>query len=201
MSGPDTIPWLACGSCRAPLPPEEANTGVRACPACGAPWEARVFPAATRAHRAEAGDRLLDDSESSCFYHPGKRAERVCDGCGRFLCGLCDLELKTGHLCPACAAKGVAGSKPATVKDAPTYRYDAMSLQLALAGLLTMFLCFPVFVITAPASLYITFTKYSKQGGFLPRARWRFVVASLLSIAQLAFMVIMIVFYVNLLFF
>ena len=31
------------------------------------------------------------DGEASCYFHAHKRAAVPCDGCGRFLCSLCDL--------------------------------------------------------------------------------------------------------------
>ena len=51
-----------------------------------------LHPYADRPGRITVADALLSEGESSCFYHPNKRAVVPCDQCGRFLCTLCRVD-------------------------------------------------------------------------------------------------------------
>src|SRR5512138_2820046 len=77
------------------------------CPACGTSMQIEVFPALFRPiATGRDGELVIADGEATCFYHTTKRAVRPCDGCGRFLCALCDCELHNQHFCPACLEVG-----------------------------------------------------------------------------------------------
>mgnify|MGYP006306577145 CR=1 FL=1 len=147
---------LTCLNCGFPLPePSQAVTGPRQCTGCNAYYEIVTFPAMARP--AEAGapaENVLVEGESSCLYHPTKKASVVCDGCGAFLCTLCDFELGGQHVCPRCIARN--NTEAVAVASSPEVtRYDSLAFHLALWPLVFALFCFPYFMLAAaPASLY-----------------------------------------------
>src|ERR1044071_2257196 len=99
-------PSVTCTRCESPLGPNNLSA-LAPCPSCGTPIEAEVFPAMFRPIAAAVrGENVVIEGESSCFYHPQKKAVVPCDVCGRFLCALCDIELNDQHLCPGCLQSG-----------------------------------------------------------------------------------------------
>src|SRR5437016_10234951 len=99
---------VLCPRCKAPLAETVFNQArFVPCPACASPLQVEVFPAFFRPITVgRDGEALLVDTESSCFYHPQKKASVPCDACGRFLCALCDCELHGQHYCPTCLETG-----------------------------------------------------------------------------------------------
>lgn len=184
---------LTCDRCRTRLPVSALNTrDLVACPGCSTPLRFIVFPAYYRANApAQVGESLLIEGESSCFYHPTKKAVVPCDGCGRFLCALCDVELDAKHLCPKCLEAAKAKGTMDTL-ESERYLYDSQAFGLAVAGLLLM-LCMPyITVFTAPAAIFISIRHWNKPLSLLSPGRWRFVAAIVLSVFELgiAFLVI-----------
>lgn len=173
---------LECGKCRAELalPLAEAST-ITDCPSCGTALQLEVFPALFRAVApGQAGESLVLDDESSCFYHPGKKAVLPCEGCGRFLCALCDVEFGGRHLCPACIEAGLEKQGEGVPKK-DTVRYDDVALTCAAVSL--MF--FWTTLITAPITIFIVLRYWKRPLGIGRTSRWRFVVALLLALAEL----------------
>ena len=99
---------LLCPKCKTPLREDMLNREQLApCPACAAPLQVQIFPALFRPlQMGRSGESLVLETESSCFFHPQKKAVVHCEGCGRFLCGLCDCELHGQHFCPQCLETG-----------------------------------------------------------------------------------------------
>ena len=87
-----------------------------------------AVPAATRGRRGEA---VMVEGESSCFYHPQKKAVVPCQGCGRFLCALCDCGLHGEHFCPACLEVGRQKGRITRLESQRTL-YDAIALAVAV---------------------------------------------------------------------
>ena len=170
-----------CLKCRAPLATALYNApGLTSCPACGAPQQLFVFPALFRPLvPGEAGEQVLSETESSCFYHPQKRAVVPCDGCGRFLCALCDLELDNRHLCPTCLETGKKKGKIAKLQRERVL-YDRMALMLAGLPLLM----WPFTFVTAPAALFLVCRYWNAPLSITSASRARFVVAGLLAVVQ-----------------
>jgi hypothetical protein len=151
------------------------------CHGCGAVTWANVFPAAFQPVTVREAEPLADDSEASCFYHPSKRAAIHCDSCGRFLCALCEIELGSEHLCPACLE---AGRHANSFDRLANHRvlYDSIALALAVVPALFVWTA----ILGAPAALYVA-VKYRKApGSLVPRRRVRFVVAIVLASLELA---------------
>lgn len=173
---------LNCGNCGAGLAlPLREPSGHTACPSCRAHTQVEAFPALLRpTRRGRAGEALIVDDESSCYYHPGKKAVVPCDGCGRFLCALCDVEFEGRHLCPACVEAGVNKGKLQAPGHGSVY-YDAIALALAVFPLLL----FWITPITAPIALFVAVRYWNTPMSIFPRSKWRFVAAIVLASLQL----------------
>jgi hypothetical protein len=152
-----------------------------ACAQCGAPFQAWVFPALLRGVGEEAEPAPAAEQEASCFYHASKKAVTVCDGCGVFLCGLCDVSMGGRHLCPRCLEKG--GSK-GKIRDLQRERflYDDLALSLSVLPMLIFYFT----LLTAPIALYVAIRYWKAPGSLIPRTKVRFVLAIVLATAQVA---------------
>ena len=178
----DTSP-LRCDLCDAVLPEDAVNRPEPvACPRCRAPARVHVFRALFEAIEAGATPQaLLLDDESSCFYHPKKKALLPCDHCGRFLCALCEIEIHGRHFCPGCVEQGTGDGEMKELR--PEYvHYDSIALGLAV---LPIFFFWPT-LFTAPAALYFAIRYWKRPLSILPRRRWRFLVAALIASIQIA---------------
>lgn len=174
---------ITCAKCNKPLPRELYNTPEMAeCPSCGVSLRVDVFPALFKEHeQGQTGENIIFDNESSCFYHPRKRAIVPCAVCGRFLCALCDIEFNGRHICSQCLE---VGKKKRKMKRLETDRvqYDDIALTLAI---------FPIFlfvwptIITAPISLFIAIRYWRSPLSIIPRTKIRFILAVLLSSLQI----------------
>jgi hypothetical protein len=109
--------------------------------------------------------------EASCFFHPEKRAHVTCDGCGRFLCALCDLDVYDAHLCPQCLE---AGERKRTIKslERGRTRYDQIVTALLI---LPLVLCWFVLPITAPVALGLIVWSWKAPASLVANTRLRLV--------------------------
>src|SRR2546427_10237207 len=145
-------PLVSCTKCQAALLGDLFNLAdFTPCPACGARLHIEVFPALFRRFTpGRTGEAILEDTEASCFYHPQKKAVVPCEGCGRFLCALCDCELQGQHFCPACLETGRKKRKIKSLENERTL-YDSIALSLAVLPVLITFFIYFTFI-TAPAA-------------------------------------------------
>jgi hypothetical protein len=152
------------------------------CPSCGVPLQVEVFPAMFRkAAPGQASEAILIEGESSCFYHPQKKAVVPCDGCGKFLCALCDCSLRGQHFCPTCLETGKTKGKIKTLDNERTL-YDSIALALAILPLLIFYFT----LVTAPMALFIAIRYWKAPMSILRRSRFRFVIAMILATLQIA---------------
>jgi len=152
------------------------------CPACGTPLQIEVYPALFRNQSVgRSGEAILIEGESSCFYHPQKKAVIPCQGCGRFLCALCDCELNGQHFCPACLETGKTKGKIKNLENQRTL-YDSIALSLAVYPLLIFYFT----LVTAPAALFVAIRYWKAPRSIVHRTKTRFVVAILLASLQIA---------------
>jgi hypothetical protein len=167
---------VTCPICKAPWPWNLVNSHEsRPCPGCGHPLVVEVFPAQFRQIApGQTGEALLEDSDSSCFYHPTKKAILPCEGCGRFLCALCDCELDGLHFCPACLD---AGKRKGKIKSLERQRtmYDSMALVLAMVPN----------CVTPVIALYVAIRHWRSPTSVVRRTKIRFVLAIILAGIQL----------------
>jgi len=172
---------LVCGRCNTPVPAADWNREHAFCAACHAPVKVSVFPAFfARPEVPSSGTLVLEEGESSCFYHPRKRAVVPCDRCGRFLCGLCQVDFLGQNWCPQCVQAGSQKGELAQL-DAQRTLYDNLALMLATVPLLV----FVLTPITAPVTLYLVIRYWRAPSSILPRTKIRFYVAAVLAILQI----------------
>ena len=122
----------------------------------------------------------MEEGISSCFYHEQKKAVLHCDGCGRFLCALCDVEFGGQHLCPNCLQAGKKNGKLTTL-DSNRTLWDSAALVTCLVPLIV----WPLTIATAPIAIGLAITSFYKPGSLVPRTRLRAVLAIALALLQL----------------
>jgi hypothetical protein len=169
-----SLPRLPCPKCEEPLSGEAIQRpDLTPCPRCGVPLQVEVFPAFFRPPSlGRPAEVVVVEGESSCFYHPQKRAVVACESCGRFLCGLCDCDLHGRHFCPACLETGVRKGRIQNLENERTL-YDAIALSLAVLPLLIFYFT----IITAPMALYFAIRYWKAPLSLVRRSRYRFVLA------------------------
>jgi len=178
-----TLSSLHCPKCRTPLTALQSfNQSLLApCPYCGAPLQVEIFPAFFRpVATGRDGEMLMVEGESSCFYHPQKKAVLPCDACGRFLCALCDCELHGQHFCPACLE---TGGKKGKIKSIEKERmlYDRIALSLAILPMLIFYFT----IITAPMALYFAIRYWNAPRSIVSATKIRSVLAIVFASLQL----------------
>ena len=175
--------WPQCSNCRAFLSKDELNQSEpRPCPACKTPILVDFFPAYFRPPAVgQVGERLVLEDEASCFYHPEKRAAQHCAACGRFLCSLCDCELQSQHYCPNCLETGRVKGRIRNLEN-QRIRYDQVALSLAILPIITVYFT----LATAPLVLYLVCRHWKSPLSLVHRSRWRFVVAAIIALLQIA---------------
>lgn len=175
-------PALACTKCQSPLsPPADAEAQVL-CGACGTVLRVHSFPALSHPHlTARLPEGLLADGEAGCFFHPAKKAVSTCEGCGRFLCPLCEVEWEGARLCPSCLA---AGRKKGKIRTLENHRmlYDHLALAVAAAPVLF----WPLTCVTGPAALFLCIRFWKTPGSIVSRSKFRFILALVISLFQIA---------------
>ena len=124
------------------------------------------------------------EGEASCFYHPQKKALLPCDGCGRFLCALCDCDLNGRHFCPTCLEAGRNKGKIKNLQKGRTL-YDSIALSLAVLPVVVLFGIYFTFI-TAPMALYVAIRYWNAPLGIVRRTKVRYIVAIILSLIQIA---------------
>lgn len=173
---------ITCPSCGAGWPPETFNTGhAEPCPQCAQPAEVFAFPALYRPMENATAAAVAPPGDAACFYHAGKLAVSACEACGRFLCGLCDIEFNGRHLCAPCLEAEKKRGPTHTLQ--PRYmQFDSLALALA-AGPVVLFPFWCLSIFTAPVALFLVVRYWRQPMSVLPRTRWRFVVAFLFALA------------------
>lgn len=174
---------VQCPECHAWLLDGVFNQAEMApCPACGVPLQIEIFPALFRKiATGQGGETLLVEGESSCFYHPEKKAVRPCDGCGRFLCGLCDCEFNGQHYCPTCLELGRVKGKIKNLQNQRTL-YGNIALALAVYPLLIFYFT----LITAPTALFVAIRYWNAPGSIVHRTKARSVAAIIIALLQIS---------------
>ena len=173
---------VQCPACQVVLTDSVFNQAeLRPCPRCDAELQIEVFPAIFRPVAPGAsGEAVMVEGESTCFYHPSKKAVRPCDACGRFICALCDCELQGEHYCPVCLE---LGRKKGKIRNLENHRtlYDSIALSLAIFPLLIFYFT----IITAPMVWYIAIRYWNAPSSIIHRTKIRYVIAIILATLQI----------------
>jgi hypothetical protein len=173
---------VECPRCRTSLDWTTFNrSGFIPCARCDTPIEVEVFPALFRPPAPVQDAQVVLDGESTCFYHSDTKAELPCEACGRFLCALCDCELKAQHFCPRCLETGKEKGKIRNLNNTRT-KYDSIALSLAIVPI---FFLYPT-LITAPLSLFVTYRHWNSPLGIARRTKVRFIIAVFFALLQIA---------------
>jgi hypothetical protein len=172
-----------CPQCQSSLPGGFCNSGAAArCPVCDATIQIEIFPAMFKPSPAGAtAEAIIEEGVSSCFYHEQKKAVVHCDGCGGFLCALCDLDFNGRHLCPTCLQSGKKKGQIQQLENRRTL-YDSAALGVAAVPILFL----PVTLVTAPVAICLGIVSFWKPSSVVPRTRFRSWLAIFLGVLQLA---------------
>lgn len=180
---------VTCTKCNTPLSPEIFAPGPQApCPACGTPLTGYLFPALSHPTLlSRPPEAVLTDMEAGCFFHASKKAVVACEGCGRFLCGLCDLDWQGMHLCSTCLETGKRKGRIKTLENSRLL-FDQMALSLAVLPLVPpiVILTWVFTCVTAPASIFISLRYWNAPGSLVSRSKIVFILALVLALAQVA---------------
>ena len=176
---------IQCPACRAALLETNFNQPDFApCPTCNAPLLVDVFPALFRPPASgAAAEALLVETEAGCFFHPQKKAVRPCEGCGRFVCALCDCELHGQHFCPQCIETGKTKGKIKSL-DSQRTLYDSIALTLTVVPMVFFILIYFT-IITAPVALFVAIRYWKAPQSILRRTKFRFILAIVLALLQI----------------
>lgn len=156
---------ISCPSCRTPAPPEAIGTEA-ACQGCAAPLQVIAFPRLLQGvPPGKPAEPVTTGDQACCYYHAGNLAEIPCDGCGRYLCSVCDLVVDGHHLCPSCLEDGrhLASSQRFVSERV---LWGNIVLSLAVLPLIVFYLT----VLTAPVALALGI-RHLKTPGSLVRSR------------------------------
>lgn len=126
-----------CPRCDAKLTKDWIHSGIIECPDCRGTFEATAFePPPPVLHVAPVGGSIA--GENACANHARNAAVTSCTRCGLFICALCEMNVGSGPLCPACfdrvRSEGALPSVAKKVRD-----YAAMARVSSVVGLLFMF--------------------------------------------------------------
>ncbi len=183
-----TVRPLACTRCGAPLPQGPPGTAVLThCPVCRAAQEVILFPSFNRSPAsAPAAQLVVAAGEAACFYHAEKRAVVPCDGCGRFLCALCDVTLGDKHYCPACLQSAREPAKLGPVERGRV-RYDQIVWSLLIVSLPFCLLPAPV---TATGALGLALWKWRSPPSLVVNTHARLVLGMVLAAVEIAALIV-----------
>jgi len=152
--------YARCSNCSYRIDPADLSAdGTVHCRGCLRPLSMVLFPALWKPLTTALPEALVAAEEASCFYHQGNRATVACDGCGRFLCNLCDIEVQGQHLCPSCVESGVRKGKVAAL-DHSRVLYGKISFYLTIIPLLI----WPLTCVTAPTAVFLAIWSWKRPG-------------------------------------
>src|SRR6266550_8044856 len=169
-----------CPICDRVLGPEFWNSGrFQACPACSTPVMATTFPSVA-APSGTSAVAPCEPGESSCFFHTNNRAETICDGCGRFLCGLCSISFGQRRFCPDCIYRSRRQKSDLLLIDQAVLFDNIAIAVLALSVLTLSYLILGLFV--SLLTVCMAFVGWKYQRTLVRRSRFRFGFALILGL-------------------
>ncbi len=174
---------IACSKCRVVLLGDVFNIpDLTPCPACQTPIQVELFPAYFKPVTVgRTGQRITMDGESTCFYHAEKKAVVPCDVCGRFLCGLCDLELNDQHICPHCLNTAQKKGRLPQLDHRRTL-WDTGALLLAVLPILLV-ITVPFLILTAPAAILLALRHWNTPSSLIQRTKIRPILTIVFGLA------------------
>lgn len=193
---------VKCSHCGGDFPLDSADGWTeRPCPVCQEKLKVYAFPAilGSLAPRPRGAAQAVE-GEAACFFHVQKRAAVPCDGCGRFLCDLCDLQFRGRHFCAACldsaqhrgSRNDGTGGEPSLAEAGEllkekVFLHHNFAWVLACYAPLTL-IGFYLMPVTAPAALWFSLRHWKRRDGFQIRGRWRAWASAFIAVLELALM-------------
>lgn len=151
----------------------------------GESHDIQLFPAAVRQSTAAEVENIIEEGESSCFFHPKLPATDLCEISGRLICGLCKTEWNGQTVSFEALQSALKEGGSATQSNRQT-RWDNIALSLALLPLLI----WVITIVTAPVVLGIVLWRFRKGPcSRVHRSGWRYSVAALMALLQIGFWV------------
>lgn len=149
----------------------------------GAAHHVWIHPAIFRQKNAVSPEALVEEGQSTCFFHPKNPATSICSISGRMICELCTTEWE-GEKVSFEALQTTIKKGPQKAQHSGWIKWDDVALSLAVFPLILWFIT----IVTAPIALGICLW-FWRKGVTSPvrSSRWRYVVAGLLSILQIGF--------------
>ena len=172
---------LTCPCCSESLPVNLFVAGQPGqCPACRSQVEAYIFPEFHKGSASRPAIRLAESGQAVCYFHSRYRAMDPCENCGRFLCEICAISIGSRQLCAECLSKLRKQRDEAGLVQYAAL-FDNVALFLVTAPVV-IFLFWFLTIFSAPVSLFLSFYYWSRQWNLLPRSRFRYGLAILLSL-------------------
>ncbi len=174
---------VRCSACERALKlPADVGYTSLDCDHCDKSTDIWLFPALHRVKNNSAPQQVVDEGHSSCMNHPSKRAVAVCDGCGKFLCALCDIPWNNDHLCSQCIEHQQEKDADNVLRS--TYiHYDRIVLLLAFFSIFLFYLG----LFFAPAALFIAWRYWKEPWRPVPYKKWGMI--TYVTVAFLALVV------------
>jgi hypothetical protein len=148
------------------------------CLFCQTDLEVAAFPALTRERAVAKPQAVVVSDDATCFFHAQNQADKVCDGCGRFLCAVCAIPFTGGTLCPTC----VSAQRTKDIGIPNRLLLSSIALGLAVLPIVA----WPTTVVTAPVALGLVIYGWRKPGSLVHgRGYVKFVLAGLVALAQI----------------
>lgn len=160
--------------------PETVGGGTLTCSHCQQPTRLWLFPALYKSRKSATAQAVLEEGHSSCMNHPTKRAVSVCDGCGKFLCALCDIDWNGEHLCSACIEHRGSGDEDEALRTEYIH-YDRVVFGFALLSIVFSFLG----LLFAPIALFIGWRYWNAPWRPVPYRKWGMIIYMLLAFLAL----------------
>jgi hypothetical protein len=160
----DSTSWIDANNCR--------------CLHCREDFEFLPFPALVKTRAIAKPQAIAVADDSSCFFHAENQAEKVCDGCGRFLCNVCAIPFSGRIVCSSCVAAKKTGDTPLLTERA---LHDGIALSLALLPILF----WPLTLLSAPTALGVAIYGWNKPRSLVRSGRSKLVLAMLLALLQI----------------
>ena len=176
---------IECPKCNAALTENVINSvELTKCNTCGVSLRVDAFPAIYKKPEAGAsGENITHGSEACCYYHEKKKAVIHCTMCGRYLCALCNLEIGSQNLCPACLETGEK-KKKLDILENQRILYDNIALFIAILPFTLIF--WFLSPVSAPAALFMVIRFWKAPASLTHRSKIRFIAAFVLAGLQMA---------------
>ena len=163
------------------------------CPTCKNRIKLTLFPSFYSQEKSEQKvSDITNTEDASCFFHANKKANFICQQCGRFICNLCNVGTKTKPLCSACFNENLTQKKKVEYESSRIL-WDDIALVLAFWPIFTISFT----LITAPAAFFMVIFTWKKKTSIVPRSVTRKILALVLSSTQIFLWFLLFYFVIN----